>query len=83
MTADKLKQYVALFGGLLGAVLLFLDSLNVQFAWFNESSINGFTGVLQSSIPFVLIAYGVWKNTYIVTPKSQEQEEVLIKKGLK
>lgn len=83
MIADKLKQYVALFGGLLGAVLLFLDSLNVQFAWFNQNSIDGFTGVLQSSIPFVLIAYGVWKNTYIVTPKSKDQEDLLIKEGLK
>lgn len=83
MSADKLKQYFALFGGLLGAVLLFLDSLNVQFAWFNQNSIDGFTGVLQSAIPFILIAYGVWKNTYIVTPKAKEQEEKLIEEGLK
>lgn len=80
---DKAKQYVALIGGLLGAILLFLQSMDVHWQWFNENSIDAFTNVLIAGIPFVLVAYGVYKNTYIVTRKAKQQEEELKRKGLK
>lgn len=83
MTADKLKQYIGLFGGLLGAILLFLRTLNIEYAWFNESTIDGLTGVLLAAIPFVLVAYGVWKNSYVITDKAKQQEKVLKRNGLK
>ncbi|MFY0744759.1 phage holin [Solibacillus silvestris] len=83
MTADKLKQHIAFFGGLLGAVLLFLQTLGVEFAWFTQQSIDSFVGVLVAAVPFVLVIYGVYKNTYLVTKKAREQEDELKKRGLK
>ena len=83
MTADKLKQYIALFGGLLSAILLFLGTLNVRFEWFNTESIDAFVGILMAMIPFVLLVYGVYKNSYIVTKQARYQEKVLKDKGLK
>lgn len=83
MTADKLKQYIGLFGGLLGAVLLFLQTLGISFVWFTDDSINAFTEVLVKAVPFVLVAYGVYKNSYILTKKAKTQENELKEKGLK
>lgn len=83
MNVDKLKQIVALFGGWLSAVLLFLQSLNVEFSWFNEETIGTFTGVLIASIPFVIVIYGVYKNSFIITDQAKKQERELKKKGLK
>lgn len=83
MTTDKLKQYIALFGGLLSAILLFLQSLGINLTWFTNDSINAFVEVLLNAVPFVLVIYGVYKNTYIVTKKAKEQEKALEKRGLK
>lgn len=83
MTTEKLKQYIALFGGWLGAVILFLRSIGVTFAHFDDDSINAFIGVLEASVPFILVAYGVYKNSYLLSKKAKEQEELLKKKGLK
>ncbi|MFP7202224.1 phage holin [Lysinibacillus halotolerans] len=83
MTTDKLKQYIALFGGLLSAILLFLQSLGINFSWFTDNTINAFVEVLSNAVPFVLVIYGVYKNTYIVTQKAKEQEKTLKEEGLK
>ena len=83
MKKDKLKQYVGLFGGLLSAVLLFLGTLNIEFEWFNMDSIGAFEGVLIALVPFVLLVYGVYKNSYVLTDKAKKQEEELKRKGLK
>jgi len=83
MTADKLKQYFALFGGLLSAVLLFLQTLGITFTWFTDTSIEAFINALLAAVPFILVLYGIWKNTYIVTEKAKEQEDKLIEEGLK
>lgn len=83
MTAEKLKQYISLFGGLLSAVLLFLQSLGITFTWFTDQTIDAFVNALLATVPFALVVYGVWKNSYIVTKQAREQEELLKKKGLK
>lgn len=83
LTTDKLKQYIALFGGLLSAVLLFLRALHLDLWWFNDEMINAFTDVLIAAIPFAIVIYGVWKNTYLVTKVAKIQEHELKKKGLK
>lgn len=83
MTADKLKQYIGLFGGVLGAVLLFLQSIGVKLSHFNNDTIDAFVNVLESLIPFILVAYGVYKNSYIITKNAKEQEKHLEEKGLK
>lgn len=83
MTGDKLKQYVALFGGWLSAVLLFLGTLNVSFEWFSQNSIDAFVVVLGASIPFIIVIYGIWKNTYLVKKNAKEQEKLLKRQGMK
>lgn len=83
MTADKLKQYVAFIGGMLGALYLFAQTVGVQFEWLNDASINSFVILLNSLIPLVLIGYGIYKNQYLITPLAKEQEEVLKQEGLK
>lgn len=83
MNADKIKQYIALFGGLLSTIYLFLDSIGVAPKWFTPKVINSFTDMLLAAVPFILIGYGVWKNSYIVTKKAKEQEKCLKDKGLK
>lgn len=83
MTADKLKQYIGLFGGWLSAVLLFLGTLNIKFEWFNADAISAFMIVLTASIPFVIALYGVYKNTYRLSDKAKRQEQLLKRNGLK
>lgn len=83
MTNDKLKQYIGLFGGALGGILLFLQSLGVELANFNNDTIQAFTDMLLTFVPLILIGYGVWKNQYLVTDKAKKQEKELKRKGLK
>lgn len=83
MNADKLRQYIALFGGMLSAIYLFLEAIGVTADWFNLNVINRFNDVLIAAVPFVIVVYGVWKNSYIVTKKAKEQEKCLKEKGLK
>lgn len=83
MTAEKLKEYIGLIGGVLGAFLFFLQSLDVTFTHFNNETINAFVGVLESLVPMLLVTYGVYKNSYILTKNAKEQEKFLKEKGLK
>lgn len=83
MTADKLKQYIGFVGGALGGVLLFLQAMGIELAHFNNESINAFTEMLLTFVPLILVGYGVWKNQYLVTQKSKQQEYVLKRNGLK
>lgn len=80
---DKLKQYIALFGGWLSAVLLFLGTLNIQFEWFTTESIDAFVAVLVAAVPFIIVIYGVYKNSYRLSEKAKQQERVLKQRGLK
>lgn len=82
MTVDKLKQYIALFGGWLSAVLFFLGTIGIAFDWFNLDSINAFVAVLTASVPFILLVWSVWKNTYF-SKKAKGQEEYLKRSGWK
>lgn len=83
MTADKLKQFVAMIGGFLGAVTMFLGTLNVEFQWLNMDTIDSGMVMLGTAIPLVLVFYGIYKNQYLITKKAKEQEKDLIEKGMK
>lgn len=84
MTSDKLKQIVALVGGALGALYLFLQTLPEQyhFSFINPTTVDAFIVLLNSLVPLVMIAYGIWKNQYF-SKKAQVQEQVLKSRGLK
>lgn len=83
MTQDKLKQYIALFGGMLGALYTLLYSYGLSVEWINPDRVNALVVFLNTLVPFGLVAYGVYKNSYIITRKARKQEEVLKDKGVK
>lgn len=80
---DKLKQIIALFGGWLSAILLFLGVVGLSFDWFNQESIDAFVVVLMATVPLVVALYGIYKNTYRLSDKAKRQEQELKRKGLK
>ncbi|WP_260320279.1 SPP1 phage holin family protein [Peribacillus simplex] len=80
---DKTKQYIAMIGGALGALLLFFQSLGFQVEWFIENTINSFINFLTAIVPLMFALYGVYKNQYLLTEKAKKQEGVLKKQGLK
>lgn len=83
MSNDKIKQYIAMFGGFLGALYLALNASGISAEWINPEKVDLWLNVLNAGLPFVLVAYGVYKNTYIVTKKAKEQEKTLKENDLK
>ena len=83
MSVDKAKQLVGLIGGFLGTVYLFLQSIGIEFAYFNQQSIDSFANMLNAMIPLVFISYGIYKNSYVITQKARKQEKELQKQGMK
>lgn len=80
---EKTKQYVAMIGGALGALLLFFQALGFEITWFNTKTIDALLNFLLAAVPLAFALFGVYKNQYLLTKKSQQQEEVLKKEGLK
>lgn len=80
---DKIKQYVALIGGFLGALYLAFQASGISVEFINPQKVDAWINVINTGLPLVLVAYGVWKNTYLVKSKAKEQEQVLKEKGLK
>ncbi|MGG3480574.1 phage holin [Peribacillus frigoritolerans] len=80
---DKTKQYVAMIGGVLGALLLFFQALGFEISWFNEKTIAAFLNVLLAIVPLAFALYGIYKNQYLLTRKALNQEKALEKQGLK
>lgn len=83
MNNDKIKQYIAMFGGFLGALYLALNASGISAEWINPEKVDLWLNVLNAGLPFVLVAYGVYKNTYIVTKKAKEQEKTLKENDMK
>jgi protein-S-isoprenylcysteine O-methyltransferase Ste14 len=83
MGPDKIKQFVALIGGFLSAILLFLGTLGITLDWFNQQSIDAFLAVLAAGALLAVNLYGVYKNTYVLTEDAKKQEEELKRRGLK
>ncbi|WP_239733696.1 MULTISPECIES: phage holin [unclassified Mammaliicoccus] len=77
MNSDKLKQYIAMFGGFVGALYLALNASGISAEWINPEKVDLWLNVLNAGLPFVLVTYGVYKNTYLVTTKAKEQEQTL------
>lgn len=80
---DKAKQFVGLIGGFLGALYLALTASGIELLWFNPDTINTWMAVLNAGIPLAFIAYGIYKNQYLLSEKARKQEEELKRKGLK
>lgn len=83
MTQDKIKQYIGFFGGFLGALYMLLKQYGIQADYIDPDKQNAIVAFLDTVVPFLMVSYGVWKNTYIATSKARKQEKVLQDAGLK
>ncbi|WP_436939488.1 phage holin [Staphylococcus xylosus] len=83
MDTDKLKQFIALIGGFLGALYLALNASGITAEWINPHKVDLWVNVLNTGLPIALTFYGVWKNTFIVKHSAKMQEEYLKEEGLK
>ncbi|MBI5975218.1 phage holin [Staphylococcus canis] len=80
---DKIKQFVALIGGFLGALYLALNASGISAEWINPRAVDAWINVANTGVPLLMVGYGIWKNTFIVKKSAREQEEYLKSKGLK
>ena len=80
---DNIKQFTALIGGFLGALLLFLGTVGISFGWFTQDSIDAFVVLLGAGLSLGFTLYGVYKNSYKLSPKARKQDDELKRKGLK
>ena len=83
MTSDKLKQIIALFGGMLSALYLALKSSGIEVEFLNPDKLNAWENFFTSAVPFIIAIYGVYKNSYLLHDKSKAQEEYLKENNLK
>lgn len=83
MNTDKVKQFVALIGGFLGALYLALNASGISAEWINPQKVDLWVNVLNTGVPIALTFYGVYKNTFIIKHSSKVQEEYLKEEGLK
>lgn len=83
MNTDKIKQFVALIGGFLGALYLALTASGISAEWINPQKVDLWVNVLNTGVPIVLTLYGVYKNTFIIKHSAKMQEEYLKEEGLK
>ncbi|WP_368679718.1 phage holin [Staphylococcus pseudoxylosus] len=77
MKKDKLKQFIALIGGFLGALYMALNASGISAEWINPQKVDAWVNVLNTGIPVALTFYGVYKNTFVVTKKAKNQEKTL------
>lgn len=79
---DKNKGLAILLSGWLFSIMGFLATLNIEFKWLTEASINAFVTFVIATVMLFGAGFAVWKNTF-VSKKAQKQNEELHKKGLK
>lgn len=83
MKANKIKQWIGLVGGMLSALYLALKASGIELTILDPDKLNAWQNFATTLIPFVIAAYGVYKNTYLIKKKSKAQEQLLKTKGLK
>lgn len=80
---DKIKQFIGLIGGFLGALYLALNTSGISAEWINPQKVDAWINVINTGLPLALVLYGVWKNTFIIKKSARDQEKYLKEKGLK
>ncbi|MEJ7506975.1 phage holin [Staphylococcus simulans] len=83
MTADKLKQWIGLVGGMLSTFYLAMKANGVDVTFLDPDKLEAWQNFLTTCIPLILAFYGVYKNTFVITKKAKDQEDYLKEKGLK
>ncbi|WP_218729473.1 phage holin [Mammaliicoccus lentus] len=80
---DKVKQFIAMIGGFLGAVYLALNASGIYIEWLSPDKLNAWMNVFNTGVPILFVLYGIWKNTFIITNQSRAQEKFLKESGKK
>ena len=75
---DLVKQFI----GILSALVPVLALTGYSLDWFTEDLIESFGIFLTATVAFIANIIAIWKNHYS-GKKAQEQNKVLIEKGLK
>ncbi|WP_342610272.1 phage holin [Staphylococcus hsinchuensis] len=83
MSADKIKQWIGLIGGMLSALYLALKASGLDVPFLDPSKLEAWQNFATTLIPFVIAAYGVYKNTYLIKGKAKAQEQLLKNNDLK
>lgn len=83
MSTDKIKQYIATIGGMLGLLYLALQSSGIEIEYLTPEHVQPWINFLMVFVPLLFAAYGQYKNTYLIRKKAKNQEKVLKEKGLK
>lgn len=83
MTTDKLKQWIGLIGGMLSALYLALKASGIEITALDPDKLNAWQNFATTLIPFIIAAYGVYKNTYLIKGKAKAQEKVLKQNNMK
>ncbi|MBX0358912.1 phage holin [Halobacillus sp. Nhm2S1] len=79
---ENIKEVATLVGGFFTAIMGFLATLNIKYAWLTEASISAFVTVIIAGGMLAVGIYTAWKNTY-VSKRGRKQKAELQKKGLK
>lgn len=82
VSKDKRKGTAILVSGFLFALMGFLATLNIEFGWLTEASINSFTILIVAAAQLIITLFATWKNTF-TGKKAQKQNAELKKKGLR
>lgn len=83
METDKIKQYIGLIGGMLGALYLALKASGIEVPFLMPDKLTAWENFATSTVPFLIAIYGVYKNSYVLHQKSKAQEEYLKENNLK
>lgn len=67
------KGLIQQFSGILSALLLLFGTLNIEYSWFNEESINAFVLFVTAIALFGISAYSTYKNSFSGA-KAQKQK---------
>lgn len=73
----ELKDILTLVGAFLSALYLALQSVGIAFDWFNPDAINAWVTALGSFGALIIAAYGIYKNTYVLTKKGRNDRKII------
>lgn len=73
---DKTKGLISQLSGMLSALLLLLGTLNIEFSWFTEESINAFVLFIGAFAAFGVSAWSTYKNSYAFRKGQEENRKI-------
>lgn len=73
---DRVKGLIQQIGGVLSALLLFLGTLNIEFSWLTEESINAFLLTLAAAAALGVSLFSIYKNSHAFRKGQQDNQRI-------